>query len=160
MVAPLMSSILKTIRRLAAYTIGALLPGAQATRVESDIEEEAQLDKFDLSIPGRFKTTRGQDFGHGLDYSSDGGNLHESPWIAFEGVRLRVSLYRQESGDGDRVTFCGKDAEGCPEARAWAARLQRANGVWFPRREGFARFCRKLGWSSHAVETMLEIYRA
>jgi hypothetical protein len=156
---PPMASPLTTMRRFASRVAGVLRPASPPVRVNAGTQQASQGALSDLAAPGQFKTTRGEVFRHGVDLAEDHGNLTESRWIAFDGVRLRVSLYEQKSGEKNRVTFCGKDAPGCSEARDWAHRLLRSNGVWFPHEEAFEQFCRELGWTPESIETMLGIYR-
>ncbi len=139
---------------LASFLQSALPP----TRVPSEADQALEPSQLDLSIPGQFLTVRGEVFRHGFDPESSSTGFRESRWIAFDGVRLRVTLYSAESGERDRITFCGKDAPNCPEARDWACRLLKANGVMLPRQANFESFCRKLGWGPDAIEVMLLIY--
>ena len=102
------------IRRFASWLASGLRPATPPTRFEDGSPANVATN---LSSPGQFKTCKGQVFRLGLDSAPDDEGLRESLWIAFEGVRLRVSLSTPESGANHRVTFCGKDAEGCSEAR-------------------------------------------
>jgi hypothetical protein len=133
---------------------------------DSHLLSEAYKDaaKHDLELPG--KSTRsefqtpdlGEDFDCGSEHSSANESHSSQHWISFGGSRLQLNTHGSDFHDTESLSFDGEDAKGQRAALAWAKKMQRANGTWFPRKSAFARLCAKMGFDTNTVRQLEQIY--
>lgn len=133
---------------------------------DSHLLAEAYKDaeKFDLEVPGKSpksefqKLNLGEDFDCGSEHASANESSSSQHWISFAGSRLQLNTHGNDFHDTEWLSFDGEDAKGLPAARAWAQKMQRAHGIWFPRKRAFARLCAKMGFDSNTVRQLETIY--
>lgn len=133
---------------------------------DSHLLSEAYKDdeKDDLKVPGKptgsafQKPDLGVDFDCGSEHSSANESDSSEHWISYGGSRLQLNTHGSDSHDTQSLSFDGKDAKGQQAARAWAKKMQRANGIWFPRKSAFARLCAKMGFDTNTVRELKQIY--